>query len=1317
MLEEIENVSVDKMTNAIVSFLDFLKKFRQITRDEIISDEKLSISYSFRKFNLECYIIDKKYFDDFCSRIHYNEISKILTKINEETKNKCKDLLRKILEEKNYIPDFKNIIFYSSEESMKQIVKQFNNYSFLNKELLVDCMGVPEENLKSQTILLSKNENNFSLFNANENFMLTINVIKKNQIKETDEKKEEKKEEKNNKIQKIKKNIYYVEDITKRIFTLLYKKDEFFNKKIKKKAVDPYGFKNYYLINKDWLKDYKEYFLYNDIINKFKKKLENYPYKRIKAELDDIIKNEIGQIKLYSRSEAPNNVKNSYKLIPELKLIKLNNPNEEFEEELETKEPEQDIDSSYNIPHHFEIVNEEIFEMIKKEEFLEKYDEEIEKQLCYQVLFGNKNIIIKNKLNQKFEEKNNYSNELLFYEINKDDLYDDDNLKYIINFEKKVNFYEEIGNIVNKGLGNYLFNRDINLGEKLSKEIIVGENKNVLGKFININIDPNSLKNVDDNEEDNIDIGENYVENDMININNEDDIKINDIKKSQNINKNDNNILEYPNFDDDYDYNKNEINIINDNKNEILINENKNEINLNGNKILKDKKEYKIEEIKKRIEIIKNTLFNIDDNLINKTDMNDINNIDKFELNSKDLEKKLAKAYNIVLMNEDQYRDYKSQFNFEEFKKIMSKYDSMKEIKDKDDYLEEKKFSLIKYFDYFKNDKKLIIPSDKVKLIANFRNCIENINYNKKFFILSQQFIKTKEKYLIYYFQFSGKTYIYFKEDKKIFKIKNINKENNLFELDLFEEKNKDKNDYLKEFKNIVQKNNRSEFLKEQNSKLFDCYLINNKWYDSVQNEGIKAGEYKKYENFKPKYENGGAGNKHPVEFNLVFKDKQSESIIDNLKNSFNIKDDIVISEIFITKEKTQNNNKENTYICMINDNFIFFYLLQNANYNFKFFIKYNDMKIVKTEKDKRILYESFKSYINFMIISNNKLFKLYDIDFKEIGMIYYLKNEDFTMLERRRRPYVIKLDKEYKIYEKKIQPLLLCLANIIEFKDFMSSIPNKIKNENDNKFLINFFQILRIMWFCDTKFTKIISKDYYNIFVELLFRIGDNSSKNKINTIIYDNMKILLEKIILNLQKDLYKIENNKDFIYQDKVSVNEDKLKNSKEKRTFLQDLFFFNIEYNQKFKSQQEAETGLYQQYYLELKINEEDKKSMDISSLFENLNDYNEEYTITWKFISLPKYLIIIINNNKNRNFKCLPEIYIENFCKNIKKAKYELISFIDKNSIAFCKSPIDLIWRKYDENDENKVQRIKKIEEEIGIKNGSNFLIYKANLNK
>ena len=130
MLEEIENVSVDKMTNAIVSFLDFLKKFRQITRDEIISDEKLSISYSFRKFNLECYIIDKKYFDDFCSRIHYNEISKILTKINEETKNKCKDLLRKILEEKNYIPDFKNIIFYSSEESMKQIVKQFNNYSF-----------------------------------------------------------------------------------------------------------------------------------------------------------------------------------------------------------------------------------------------------------------------------------------------------------------------------------------------------------------------------------------------------------------------------------------------------------------------------------------------------------------------------------------------------------------------------------------------------------------------------------------------------------------------------------------------------------------------------------------------------------------------------------------------------------------------------------------------------------------------------------------------------------------------------------------------------------------------------------------------------------------------------------------------------------------------------------------------------------------------------------------------------------------------------------------------------------------------------------
>ena len=209
-MEEDIDILAEKMTNGLILFLNFLKKYRQIVKDEIIQDEQrynnqTTITYTFRKFNLECYIIDKKYFDDFCSAINFYELSEVLKSINEETKDKCKEILKKLLVEKRYIPDYKDIIIYAEEEKMKTIVKKFNNYSFVNKELLIDCMGIPEERLKSKKILLSKNENNTSLLNIDENYVITLNIIKKPSNKENEEKKLEIKSENESKSKKKKK--------------------------------------------------------------------------------------------------------------------------------------------------------------------------------------------------------------------------------------------------------------------------------------------------------------------------------------------------------------------------------------------------------------------------------------------------------------------------------------------------------------------------------------------------------------------------------------------------------------------------------------------------------------------------------------------------------------------------------------------------------------------------------------------------------------------------------------------------------------------------------------------------------------------------------------------------------------------------------------------------------------------------------------------------------------------------------------------------------------------------------------------------------
>ena len=660
-------------------------------------------------------------------------------------------------------------------------------------------------------------------------------------------------------------------------------------------------------------------------------------------------------------------------------------------------------------------------------------------------------------------------------------------------------------------------------------------------------------------------------------------------------------------------------------------------------------------------------------------------------------------------MNEDQYYNYKDQLDLEGLKQMIFAYKSLRKREDKKAYLVDNQLSFIKYFVNFENNK-LIIPSNKIKLIDSYDDCIDNINNHKKFFILSQTNIKTNKENLIHHFQYNNNEhYIYFKDAQKIFKVIKGKKDNNLFELELYIKKS-DKNEYLNNLKKIMDENNNSQFLTSHYiiKSLKEFYLINNKWYDSVKKEGNKIEKYKKNENFKPKYENKGVGDNFPVEFNLVLKDENSESIIKNLINFFNIKDEIITKKIFIIKEKKEKNStKENTYVCMISGNFIYFYLMKNSNYYIQFLIRYNDKNIMETEIKEKILNTSLKHYINFMIIFMNKQPKLYDIEFKEIGQIYNSENKDFLILESSKYPQAIEVDNQEDININKIQSLLLCLANIREIKDFINSKPNKIKN--DYPFLFNFFQILRIMWKFDSKFIGIYAKDYESIFFNLLFQIRD-LSKSQINIDIFDDIKILLEKVILNLQNDLYKLEKGKDFNYKDEIFQSEKQLNNLNEKTTFLQDLFFFKIELIQTLDKQEGK--GYYQKYYLEFDINEEYKKSFDILYLFDKLNETNGKINIiNRKLISLPKYLIIIINNNKKINFKLFPKniMDIEKFCKeNINKTKYEFICFIDINSTTFFKSIINSKWYKYD----GKINVINNINNGIEFQNGSNFVIYK-----
>ena len=1287
-----QNILIEKMTNALFSFSEFLKEFRQVVSDEIISDEQkknsnVNISYSFRKYKIECYIVDKKYFNEFYDAIKYGEISDLLKVRNEENEEKCKQKVKKFLESKNYEPPGNKIKCYASQESLKNIVKQLGNYSFLNKELLIDFIGVPEENLKSKSILISKNNSNTSIMNVEEKFIMTINAVKKSEEKNNKEKEKEKeikKEEENKKqiIKKDVKNLYYVEDITKKIFLLLYKNDEYLNKKIKKKTEDPYNFKNYYLINKEWLNEYKEYFLYDNIIKKLGKEFNNYSYKRMKTELDAIIKDKIGQIRLFKETIIPDGLKDASKLPTKSKIIQINNKEKELDYQMETSVVEEVDGKVYYIPYEFEIITEDIFELIKKEEFFEKYNEEIENQICYQILFGNKQIIIKNIRNPKFEEKDVFSNELLFYEnedINKDITNLDSNLRFILNFEKKVNFYEEIKMIMKSGWKYYLISKKIKLKDINSIENVYDEKGNVLGKIVNMNIKKEILNDINN--------GMDFVLVDKNNIN-----IIDDDNKEQNVDEINNNnkkrvsnskliIENNPNINDEYiniidedehienDDIHEDNNIENDNK----INDDKENKNILKNNLApKNKKVYTFEQIKEKFKNIIRIFDYITTSILST--IKEQNNLDLNGLNADEIELKLkgSNIFKIILMNEEEYQNYKKMLNYDKIKKLIDNYKKEKVRENRYKMLEQNKEVLLELFVFFEG-KKLVV-NENIKIFDDYNICINEINKGKKFFLLSHTNIKNDNKSSVYYFLYNSEPFIYFQESKQILKVHIEDKKSELCKLELHNKAGIIE-EYLKSLQDTMNMNKIINNIKMQKEFINEYYLINDKWVDSIKNKNSKKNKYQMNISVKPEYDNNAIMNlKYPKDFGIVMKENNNKVMMETLKHIYMKNEDFVIYKIFININVNTNGK---IYLCVIIDSIIYFYSIKNGKYNIKFLIKFNNEEILKNEVEKKISIFGLESYLNFMIINHNEPYKLVDIDFKEIGSLIKISKK-FEILKKREFPYMKKMRDEYiKVYS-----ILECLFNIKELKDYIIK-DNKLIEDS---FSFHFFQILRIMWNYPERYEIQNSNEFENLFSSFLIQLQELSKDYNKN--IFDDIKLLMETIVLELQKDLYKSNFNKDFIFNDKLYRDLNTINKLNEK-IFFQELFFFDVELSQKCKCQNNC--TYYRKYFLEFNIDEKDKdKSIDIKTLFKNLDDTevcekNHKMTITRKLITLPKYLIITLNFN-NKALKYYPKKLDCNDISNCKngKTEYELISFIDeKKSVPICKSPVNDKWYKYD----------------------------------
>ena len=290
-----------------------------------------------------------------------------------------------------------------------------------------------------------------------------------------------------------------------------------------------------------------------------------------------------------------------------------------------------------------------------------------------------------------------------------------------------------------------------------------------------------------------------------------------------------------------------------------------------------------------------------------------------------------------------------------------------------------------------------------------------------------------------------------------------------------------------------------------------------------------------------------------------------------------------------------------------------------------------------------------------------------------------------------------------------KIYAILIVLSNIKEFQEnfFID------KNLKKDTILFSFLQVMRILWnnFGD-KYEKNV-KENDNIYTSFFGQIK-NLSDNKGIYNIFDNLKLLFDEILLQMQNDLYELKYKKKYNYQDRLFNKKSELENLNSNKTLLEDLFFFINESSQN-RGEIKMNNSFFMRYFLEFDINEKEVVK-DIKSLFdklnESINDGNTQpLNIFRKLITLPKYLIIIINN-KNKDLRTMlnNNLDIKTFCENKDvKAQFKLISFIDSEKvIPICKSPVNDKWYKYDSiiEEENSISQVRPFPK---------LLIYKQNI--
>ena len=570
-------------------------------------------------------------------------------------------------------------------------------------------------------------------------------------------------------------------------------------------------------------------------------------------------------------------------------------------------------------------------------------------------------------------------------------------------------------------------------------------------------------------------------------------------------------------------------------------------------------------------------------------------------------------------------------------------------------------------------------------------------------------------------------------------------KNNSYYEKENLEQKKNNENYIYDNNAYIINENN---YINKNNNDII--YNYNNNYYINYEENGIKSNIIPNYiylNNENQYYYNKEKEldeiNNNNININEYPRDS-NENIninINNIYNNNNINQIPEEKELLIEENNSneiKEKNEQNNYIEIENNQEEQEKEKEKENQQKEESIKYmNTESQNQIDQEKEIFYINYKnnqrtnpelkdldisSNLSKSVNNNNNINTTPEKDEKN-------QNEEFNIKKIIKFP-TLGLDNTNG-KNSYINSTLQCLINTTPLVQFFLSGKNitKIPELNDdinnnNKLLPSFLSILKKLWTNDNMTIKSINPETFINKLKIISSSFNKDEENDIGELII----FLIEQIYSEAKEnDEYK-NNNVSYIYDIFFGGKKELITecltciNNNQEKKFLEekDLYYLMFKLNDVYdflinnKIKETNKINIYDclNYYESPKIIEQNGKECDKCG-------NKEAFLITSKIKKCQNNLLVLLNKNfnneeKNENIKFeLNEIIdMKNYLKeneNKERIMYYLyaiiclnISFDENNKniihhVAFCKSPVDNMWYKYDDNI---VEPINELENEV-----------------